>query len=388
MIFEKAPSRARRRVKHGDTIISTVRTYLKAVATVQNPPSNLVVSTGFAVLRPLAEIDAGYLGYFSKSEKFVSEVVANSTGVSYPATNSTDILRLSISYPPLDEQRSIAAFLDERTTHLDGLIRRKEDLLKLLAEQRATLISRAVTRGLDTAAPLRESGVPWLGQVPTHWEVKRLKFVLAGIEQGWSPQCDNYPAEEGEWGVMKVGCVNGDEFDPSENKRLPDDLEPRTNYELQIGDILVSRANTRELVGSAAIVHTLHTRLILCDKLYRLQVQPEVNNEFLIYMLRSKVARVQYEREATGTSGSMQNIGQDTILNLQFTLPPLTEQGEVVEAINKGNKRLDKMTDITHREIAKLREYRAALITAAVTGRIDVRTVMDSTPEAALTDAL
>jgi len=387
LLFANAPSRARRRVQHGDTIISTVRTYLKAVATVLSPPPNLVVSTGFAVLRPLPVLDPGFLGYFSKSDKFVSEIVANSTGVSYPATNPADILRLSISYPPLPEQSAIAAFLDERTAHLDGLIRRKEGLLKLLAEQRATLITRAVTRGLNAATPLQESGVLWLGQVPTHWQVKRLKFALAGIEQGWSPQCDAYPAEEGEWGVMKVGCVNGDVFDPTENKRLPVELEPRFAYELKIGDVLVSRANTLELVGSAAIVHILPTRLLLCDKLYRLEVQPEVDKEFLVYMLRSKVARVQYEREATGTSGSMQNIGQDTILNLQFALPPLSEQHEIVVAINKGNERLDKMTDITNREIAKLREYRAALITAAVTGRINMRVAVPK-EEPAFVEAL
>ena len=93
-------------------------------------------------------------------------------------------------------------------------------------------------------AATKPSGVEWLGDVPAHWEVKRLKFALEGIEQGWSPQCENQPADEGEWGVLKVGCVNGNEFDPFENKRLPDDLAPISKYEIRTGDILMSRANT------------------------------------------------------------------------------------------------------------------------------------------------
>lgn len=319
---------------------------------------------------PLMPFNVDFLAYSLES----INLNQFSARAAQPGLNATLVRENTCALPPLPEQRAIAAFLDERTAHLDGLIRRKEDLLKLLAEQRAALITRTVTRGLNPAAPLQDPGVPWLGQVPAHWQVKRLKYMLDDIEQGWSPQCDNQPAEAGEWGVLKVGCVNGDAFDPMENKRLPADLDPLLKYEVQPGDVLMSRANTKELVGSTAIVRELPTRLMLCDKLYRLQVPAsKVDKEFLVYMLRSKVARVQYELGASGASGSMQNIGQDTVLNLELVFPPLEEQVNIAAAIRHGNERLDKMADITTREIEKLREYRAALITAAVTGRIDVR---------------
>jgi type I restriction enzyme S subunit len=104
--------------------------------------------------------------------------------------------------------------------------------MEKLKEKRLAVITQAVTRGINPAAPLRDSGIPWLGNVPKHWEVKRLRFATNRIEQGWSPQCENQPADEGFWGVMKVGCVNGDTFDANENKALPLDLEPAAEYQV------------------------------------------------------------------------------------------------------------------------------------------------------------
>ena len=116
--FEQAPSRARRIVRHGDTIISTVRTYLKAIAAIEEPPANMIVSTGFAVVRPLEFIDSGFLGYALQGTGFIDAVVANSTGVSYPAINPTTLVCLPFGYPEdKKEQQQIAAFLDWKTSN-------------------------------------------------------------------------------------------------------------------------------------------------------------------------------------------------------------------------------------------------------------------------------
>jgi type I restriction enzyme S subunit len=217
-----------------------------------------------------------------------------------------------------------------------------------------------------------KTGLPWVPVVPAHWETKRLRFLAEGIEQGWSPQCNNYPAEGDEWGVLKVGCVNGNAFNPRENKQLPADLEPRLEYQIKLGDILISRANTRELLGSAGIVNQLTTRLLLCDKLYRLRVDNTVDKHFLVYYLRSKAARAHYECEATGTSGSMQNIGQDTIANLPVPLPPLNEQRVIVEFLNEQTARLDALLNQQHNLLNLLSEKRTALINQAVTQGLDM----------------
>lgn len=147
--FEEAPSRARRIVRDGDTIISTVRTYLKAIAPIHQPPDNMIVSTGFAVIRPLEFIDSRFLGYALQGSGFVDAVVANSTGVSYPAINPSALVCIPICYPKkLHEQKCIADFLDWRTRQIDSLIA-KEFANTLLTKYRAALITAATTGIID-----------------------------------------------------------------------------------------------------------------------------------------------------------------------------------------------------------------------------------------------
>jgi len=164
MLFEKAPSRARRRVQDGDIIVSTVRTYLKAIAPICKPPENMIVSTGFAVIRPKETLHSGFAGYLLQSNGFVGEVVANSVGVSYPAINASDLVRIEAVEPPFDEQAIIARFLDFKVAQIDSLIRsmggsvetekneKKKSMVSLLQEYRSALITNAVTGKIDVRA--------------------------------------------------------------------------------------------------------------------------------------------------------------------------------------------------------------------------------------------
>jgi type I restriction enzyme S subunit len=303
-------------------------------------------------------------------------LISLSSGGGQPNLNQEELKRIRVPIPPLDEQEQIAAFLDWKTGQIDALIAKKQALIEKLKEKRLAVITQAVTKGLDPSALLKDTHIPWLGEVPKHWDIKRLRFATEKIEQGWSPQCDNQPAEDEAWGVMKVGCVNGDRFDPLENKALPLDLVPLAEYELQPKDILVSRANTKELLGSAAIVpEDVRAKLLLCDKLFRLRTVSDVDGEFLTFYLRTPTARYQYEREATGASGSMQNIGQGTLKNLVVPLPPIDEQRQICRRIKFETEKLDLLLQQSESAIARLTEYRTALITAATTGQIDVRNV-------------
>ncbi len=275
-----------------------------------------------------------------------------------------------MNIPPLQTQRRIAQFLDEKTARIDGLIEKKRALLDRLAEKRQALITRAVTKGLNPDAPMKHSGIDWLGDIPAHWEVRRLRYSVEKIEQGWSPQCDNRPAELGEWGVLKVGCVNGDSYDEKDNKALPAHLDPLVRYEVCVGDILISRANTKELLGSAALVSATQGRIIFSDKLYRIHLEADIDPRFLIGILRSPLSRFQYEQDATGTSGSMQNIGQDTIKNLRHTLPPFEEQRQIGAYLDELLSKDCSIENAVKSSIEKLEEYRSSLITAAVIGQI------------------
>jgi type I restriction enzyme S subunit len=209
--------------------------------------------------------------------------------------------------------------------------------------------------------------------VPKHWDVIRLKYLTNVFEQGWSPQCEARLVEGNEYGVLKVGCVNSGCFDPLEHKALPENLKPQKQYLVKKNDLLISRANTKGLVGSSAVVEKDYDNLILCDKLYRLRFRSHVNPYLISEFIRAPMVRKQIELSASGASHSMQNIGQDTIKELFVAFPPESETQHLIAFIKNKIRIFNSLIDLSHRQVVLLQERRTALISAAVTGKIDVR---------------
>jgi type I restriction enzyme S subunit len=282
---------------------------------------------------------------------------------------ATQLRHYRVPFPTPFEQERIAAFLDRETAKIDALLSGEERLLRAVEEERRTRITRAVCGRLAELPADR-----WAGCMPEDWKLMRMRFLTTRIEQGWSPLCENRLADESEWGVLKVGCVNGGTFDEAEHKALPAGETPLPEYEIRPGDILMSRANTRELLGSAALVGSVRPRLLLCDKLYRLKVRGDlIVPAYLMLLLGTAPARFQLERESTGASGSMQNISQETLANMLVPLPPLQEQARVVELVRAETARMAEVVGRVRQAMERLVALRTALITAAVTGQIDVR---------------
>lgn len=364
---------------------------LASCATTMVPPSSIILSTR----APIGSLGVATVPLCTNQgcKALVPGNAAASAFFAYVLSIATDALRLrgkgttflelsadelgafKVPVPPLPEQTAIAAFLDRETGKIDALVEEQKRLIELLKEKRQAVISHAVTKGLNPDAPMKETGIGWLGEVPEHWSVARIKTVVGGIEQGWSPQCESFPVlSSEEWGVLKVGCVNGGKFDAAENKALPPDLAPVPELGLRNQDLLISRANTRELVGSAAVVEGDFPRLMLCDKLYRLKtLRPSCIPKFLAYFLGTAAARGQIELGATGASSSMLNIGQSTILELATPLPPVAEQISLISSLEEQLLNMGHLRAQAEAAIALLHERRAALISAAVTGKIDVR---------------
>ena len=294
--------------------------------------------------------------------------------------NTDTIGSIRVALAPDAELEPLLAFLDRETSKIDGLVGEQRRLIELLKEKRQAVISHAVTKGLNPNAPLKPSGIEWLGDVPEHWEMMRVKHLTRSIEQGWSPQCEGFPVEdESEWGVLKVGCVNSGTFNAQENKVLPGDLDPIPSLAISTGDLLISRANTRELVGRAAVAVEDYPNLMLCDKLYRLRLKPDIaSSSFLSLYLGSSEARGPIELGATGASASMVNIAQSTVLELDISVPPIDEQLAIEYAIQRETQKIDALTAEAERGIELLQERRTALISAAVTGKIDIREFVES----------
>ncbi|MCR3685720.1 restriction endonuclease subunit S [Citrobacter freundii] len=334
---------------------------------------DVIVSSGYIVLKSLDVVDKAYLRWLL----YLFDVRHMKTlGAGIRQTISfKDIADCAVYIPNDSEQKAIAKFLDRETQRIDSLIEEKQTFIKLLKEKRQALISHVVTKGLNPNVEMQDSGIEWIGQVPKHWVVKKIKYDVLGIEQGWSPQCESTPVPDYHtWGVVKVGCVNRGIFNPEQNKKLPEELEPRKEYTIKKGDLLVSRANAKEWVGSAAVPDRDYDNLLLCDKIYRIKLDLEkADPEFFAYYLASDQAREQIEIDATGTSSSMLNIGQGTILNMPIPAPELPEQQSIVQGIKNKTSQIDRLMLEVLDSIELLKEHRTSLISAAVTGKIDVR---------------
>jgi type I restriction enzyme S subunit len=357
--FEAAPSRARRKVRHGDVIVSCVRTYLQAIAHVENPPDNLIVSTGFAVVRPRpGQMDAGFCKYALREPEFLHEVVARSVGVSYPAINSSDLADIEIPVPPLLLQPVIADYLDRETARLDALVAAKERLLDLLAEKRRALITRAVTRGLNPAAYLRDSGQSWLGDIPSHWEVIRIAFLFSERDE----------RGESDLPLLEVSINSGvieREFSDEQIESVAADFN--TYKVARKGDVVFNKM--RMWQGAVGIAPT--NGLVSPDYTVAaatLKVLPE----FAGQLFRIEAFSAECARHSHGIVWDRLRIYWDGFRDIYLGLPPLIEQRAIVAHIAAETAKLDALRTAAERSIALLRERRAALIAAAVTGKLSI----------------
>jgi len=345
-------------------------------AHVRDELSGVLCGYHLAILRPLPHVAGRFLLYALQSQPLAAQTEVAASGVTRFSLSTGALADLTLPVPDRAEQRTIADFLDRETEKIDALIAKKQRLIELLQEKRTALISRAVTKGLDPDVPMKDSGIEWLGEIPVRWIALPLRRGLLGVEQGWSPECGTRPADDQEWGVLKAGCVNHGEFAPGQNKALPSNLTPRAQLEVRAGDVLMSRASgSAELVGSVAYISECRGRLMLSDKVFRLLVDSRrADAKFVALALNSRETRAQIESVLSGSVGLARNIGQPTVRELALCFPPLDEQRDIVRVLEAKELSTRMIVSKADDVLERLREYRSALITAAVTGQIDVRT--------------
>ena len=335
-------------------------------------------TTELHVLRRSQRLDPAFLFYLTISHPFRSIGAAFMHGAGGQKRVPDDFVRdFRHPIPPIDEQRAIVGFLDRETARIDALIEKKRRQIELLHEKRAALISHAVTKGLDPTAPMKDSGIDWLGQIPRTWRVLQFRRVIRALEQGWSPVAEEREAEAEEWAVLKISAVAQGCFRPSEHKALPPSLGPEMRYEVRPGDLLLTRSNTPEKVGDACYVRETRHRLLMSDLIYRLHLdQRSCLHPYACYWLISRPGRAAIEADARGTSGSMVKIAQSHIRAWPLLVPAVEEQSAIVRYLDREMSRLGVIAGKIEASIDRLREYRTALISAAVTGKLDVRTTV------------
>ena len=376
--FENAPSRARRIVRDGDTIVSTVRTYLKAIAHIQKPKPNTIVSTGFAVIRPRTTNPA-FLSYALRETGFVETIVARSVGVSYPAVNASEIGSIEIPLPPNEEQRAIADFLDREAAKIDTLIDKKKTLIERLQEKRTVLITRTVTQGLPPDAAraaglepepkMRASGVEWLGDVPAHWEVKRGRFCVE-VQPSSNRLRELSPDNEVSFVPMEaVGEYGG--LDLEQTRAVAERGSGYTEFEE--GDVIVAKITPCFENGKGALASgLLNGAAIGTTELHVLRPRSNLDRRLLFYFTISPLFRTLGEGEMYG-AGGQKRVPTSFCEDVPIPLAPLDEQRAIADFLDRETAKIDGLVAKVETAIARLREYRAALITAAVTGQVDVR---------------
>lgn len=326
-----------------------------------------------SMIRPKATMNVRFLNWAFQASYARSFFATRANGLTRYGLGAQALGEWDVPIPTSDEQKQIAAFLDYETAKIDALIE-KQQLIALLGEKRQAVISHAVTKGLNPDAPMRDSGVEWLGEVPKHWTVMQLRRWIADMEQGKSPECDNREASNGEWAVLKTGCVNGGTYHEDENKALPSAIRPNVEYEVQVGDVLMSRASgSTDLIGSVAYVEATRERNLLSDKIFRIRFWDGVDGKFFRYFMASTYMRQTIVRSISGAEGMANNITKTAILAFKATLPPIDEQSAIVEHIESTTSRMESLIERAEDALLLLHERRTALISAAVTGKIDVR---------------
>ena len=368
--FGNSPSRARRVVRPGDTIVSTVRTYLKAVWHAEHPGDDLVASTGFAVLTPRRGTVPRFVSYFCQSDPFTNRVTAEAVGIAYPAIAETRLGTFEVCIPPVSEQAAIVRFLDHADRRIRRYIRAQQQLIAMLEEQKQAVIHRAVTRGLDPNVRLKPSGVEWLGDVPEHWRLPRLGALLR--ERG-ETNGDGQVSE-----VLSVlrerGVIPYAEKGNIGNKKSED----ITRYKVvRPDDIVVNCMNV--IIGSVGL--SRYTGC-LSPVYYVLTRRSERDHpRYLNAYFQTKPFQESLVRIGNGILAHRMRIPMELLKCEPFPRPPFEEQAAIVSFLDRATADLDAATTSAQRETSLLREYRTRLIADVVTGKLDVREAAAGLPD-------
>lgn len=366
--FEDSPSRARRKVSVGDTIISTVRTYLKAIAIISDS-ENVIVSTGFAVYTPDEAIYPQYLYYFCKSEGFVQEIDKNSYGIAYPAINTDLLSRICIAYPCYEEQQAIADFLDKECAQIDSITADLEKQIALLQQYKKSLITETVTKGLDKSVPMKDSGVEWIGKIPEHWDVEPIKYRVT-FHNG--DRGENYPSksELQSEGIpfINAGHLEGDGLNMDNMDYISEEkYRIMGGVKLRPGDILYC---LRGSVGKNAIVDmnqgTVASSLVAIRSV-------RILAEYLYYCLNSHIEEVQRYLWDNGTA--QPNLSADNLGKYKFCIPPVEEQKAIVKYLNNICSQIDNLVIGKKKQLSTIQQHKKSLIYEYVTGKKRVKEV-------------
>ena len=356
-------------LRAGDTIITKDSETADDIAIGAYVPADLpgvICGYHLSMIRPMIGTNGAFVKRLFDSTYVKSCVEVRANGLTRVGLGQYEIDNLELPFPPIGEQTQLATFLDRETGKIDALIAEQKRLVELLAEKRQSVISHAVTKGLNPNAPMKNSGMEWLGEVPQHWEVKRLKTLSPFISVGIVVNPSEYVSEDGLPFIYGGDIAEGKIA--FETSRRITDVDSRRNEKtrLSAGDLLTVRVGAP---GITAVV-PLECEGGNCASVMHVR-KGNFNSQWLCYSMNDKSVRYQVEVVQYGAAQEQFNISH--AINFWIATPPLEEQTAIATFLDNKTAIFDSLTAEASRTIELLQERRSALISAAVTGKIDVR---------------
>lgn len=339
----------------GDVIFGKLRPYLAKAAKLS---FSGICSTEFVVMRAEEEIDPDFLAYLLRSSDFVNFIDSSTYGSKMPRANPSFIANCPVAFPPEHEQRAIAAFLDEKCAKVDEAVRIKEEQIALLRERRQILIQQAVTRGLNPAAPMKDSGIDWIGQIPAHWDQLANKHIFKLRKTLVGKRSSEYELLS----LTLRGIIKRDMENPE--GKFPAEFD--TYQEVSPGDFVFCHFDVEETPRTVGLseffgmITGAYTVYSVADA-----VDPRFLLHFYICADTDKKMRSLYK-------GLRNTIPKEAFGTFKTPLPPIEEQREIVAHIDDASRKIEDAIAIKEEQIAALKEYKTSLINAAVTGKIKV----------------
>lgn len=333
-----------------------------------------IVSPAYCVFKKTNSFDSRFLNYLVRDDTSTSYYKSFSTGLMdsrlrlYPET----LLALQCALPNIDEQGQIADFLDRETTRIDSLIEKKTRFIELLKEKRQAVITNAVTKGLDPSVPMTESEIEWIGQTPKHWNIKKLKWSIKGCFNGvWGDE----PNGINDLIVVRVADFNRHNRTVDLSNHTIRSIEPsaRSNRVLQKNDLLIEKSGGGDNQPVGMVVIYDSEKPAVCSNFVARMPVAEGFDPYFINYLHQAIYATRLQIKSIKQSTGIQNLDSSSYLDELAPYPPFLEQIAIREFLISKCGRFDALLNKTNRSIELLREHRSALITAAVTGKIDVR---------------
>lgn len=339
------------------------------VSIVDEKAEGSIAYTGIVRLNPAnSKICREFIKRIVSSELFFTQIELLKTGTTIQHYGPIHLRQIKITLPPLDEQKAIAHFLDHKTKQIDDLIAKKEALLEKLDEKRTALISHAVTKGLDPNAPMKDSGIEWLGKIPEHWEVKRLRFLMV-MYGGSTPNKNNPEFWNGEIPWISAKDMKTERLISSIDKITEQALEETSIRLHEKGGIVIV---VRGMILAHSFPVAINDIAITINQDLKI-LKNSLNAKFLAILLRGIKNLILSIMEESGHGTKV--LRTDLFKNVFLPHPPLQEQQFIVNFVEKQTLKIDQQKAKIQKAIELLKEYRTALITNAVTGKIDVRQV-------------